>query len=70
MHNTSTTAVKHKPSAKISEALVFVDAGHHQAPAPDLAQRVRAFYERHPLRAVKRGQRGIVESLKADRDRR
>jgi hypothetical protein len=70
MHTTSTTAVKRKPSAKIGEALVFVDAGHQHAPAPDLAQRVQAFYERHPLRTVKRGKRGIVESLKSDRDRR
>ena len=70
MHTTSTTAAKRKPGAKIGEALLFVDAGHQRAPAPDLAKRVQAFYERHPLRTIRPGQRGIVESLKSDRDRR
>jgi hypothetical protein len=70
MHTASTTAAKRKSSPKIGEALLFVDAGHQQAPARDLAKRVQAFYARHPLRTVKAGQRGIVESLKSDRDRR
>lgn len=70
MHTTVTPAVKRKPRAKVDEALVFVDAGCQQPPAHDLAERVRAFYERHPLRTVKSGQRGIVETLKSDRDRR
>ena len=37
---------------------------------PDLRARLQAFYRRHPLRPLKRGERGIVGSLKADRDRR
>ncbi len=68
MNTASTLATKRKP--KIGEALEFVDQGLQQAPAPDLRDRVKAFYARHPLRTVKRGERGIVESLKADRDRR
>jgi hypothetical protein len=70
MHTTSRTGAKRKPRAKIGESLVFVDAGGQRGPASDLAERVQAFYERHPLRAIKGGQRGIVESLKSDRDRR
>jgi hypothetical protein len=68
MNTVSTPATKRKP--KVGEALEFVDQGRQQASAPDLRTRVQAFYQRHPLRTLKRGERGIVESLKADRDRR
>lgn len=68
MHIVSPLSAKQKPT--VGEALEFVDQGRQQAPAPDLRARVKAFYARHPLRTVKRGERGIVESLKADRDRR
>jgi hypothetical protein len=68
MNTVSTPATKRKP--KIGEALEFVDQGRQQAPARDLRARVEAFYQRHPLRTLKRGERSIVESLKADRDRR
>lgn len=68
MNTASTLAAKRKP--KIGEAPEFVEQGRRHAPAPDLRDRVNAFYARHPLRTLKRGERGIVESLKADRDRR
>jgi len=55
---------------KHSDALAFVDQGHTGTVVPDLRARLDAFYLRYPLRTIKAGQRGIVESLKADRDRR
>jgi hypothetical protein len=63
----SSPATKRKPT--IGEALEFVDQGR-KSPPDDLRTRVQAFYRRHPLRTVRRGERGIVESLKTDRDRR
>ncbi|CAN5344595.1 hypothetical protein BH11PSE9_BH11PSE9_21120 [soil metagenome] len=52
------------------EALKFVDQGRAGAIVVDAGERLAAFYQRHPRRVLKAGQRGIVESLKADRDRR
>lgn len=70
MHSNLTSAAKRKSAAKIAEAMVFIEASQQRAPVSDLAERVQAFYARHPLRTIKRGQKGIVEALKADRDRR
>lgn len=55
---------------KHTDALAFVDQGRSGTVVPDLRARLDAFYSRHPLRTLKAGQPGIVESLKADRDRR
>ena len=52
------------------DALQFFDHGRERENAPDLRARLQAFYRRHPLRPLKRGERGIVGSLQADRDRR
>jgi hypothetical protein len=52
------------------DALQFFDHGRERENAPDLRARLQAFYRLHPLRPLKRDARGIVESLKADRDRR
>lgn len=55
---------------KHSDVLAFVDQGRTGTVVPDLRARLDEFYLRYPLRILKAGQRGIVESLKADRDRR
>ena len=55
---------------KHSDALAFVDQGRTGTVVPDLRARLEEFYQRFPRRTLKRDQRGIVESLKADRDRR
>ena len=60
------TRIKSKPG----EALKFVDLGREHESVPDVRARLQEFYRRHPQRALKPGERGIVESLKADRDRR
>ncbi len=64
------TATTTKRKSEDSDALQFFDHGRERDTVPDLRARLQAFYRRHPLRTLKRGERGIVESLKADRDRR
>lgn len=56
--------------AKHGEALVFAEQVQTGSVVADLRARLEEFYQRYPRRPFKRGQRGIVESLKADRDRR
>ena len=56
--------------AKHTDALGFAEQVRTGAAVADLRARLEAFYQRYPRRPFKRGQRGIVESLKADRDRR
>jgi hypothetical protein len=68
MKTVSTKPTKRTPES--DDALQFVEHGRRSDAAPNLRERLKAFYLRHPLRALKRGERGIVESLKADRDRR
>ena len=68
MKTVAATPIKKK--SEDSDALRFVDHGRERDTAPDLRDRLQAFYRRHPLRTLKRGEHGIVESLKADRDRR
>ena len=59
--------VKRRPTA----GLLFIEMGvRASGPAPDAQKRLAAFYAKYPLRTLKRGERGIVEGLKADRDRR
>ena len=55
---------------KHGDALAFVDQGRAGTVVSDLRARLEEFCQRFPRCAIKRGQRGIVESLKADRDRR
>jgi hypothetical protein len=60
--------VKVQPSP--ARGLEFVEVGGGGGPAPDARARLARFYAKNPLRALRRGERGIVEGLKADRDRR
>jgi hypothetical protein len=65
--------VSAKPTMRPPEsddALQFIEQGRRGEATPNLRERLKAFYLRHPLRTLKRGERGIVESLKTDRDRR
>ncbi len=64
------SAAPMKRSSQSGDALQFIDHGRERDTVPDLRARLQAFYRRHPLRVIKRGERAIVESLKADRDRR
>ena len=65
------TATTTKRKSEDSDTLWFFDHGRERDTVPDLRARLQAFYRRHPLRALKkRGERGIVESLKVDRGRR
>ena len=51
--------------------LQFIEgSGGVAGPAPEAKRRLAAFYAKYPLRTLKRGERGIVDGLKADRDRR
>jgi hypothetical protein len=68
MKTVSTKPTKRIPES--DEALQFVANGRRGDATPNLRERLKAFYLRHPLRTLKRGERSIVESLKADRDRR
>ena len=68
MKTVSTAPTRRSPDGDGS--LQFLDHGHERKAAPDLRARLQAFYRRHPLRVLERGERGIVESLKTDRDRR
>lgn len=62
---------KSKVKVRPHDGLQFVEAGGGSSgPAPDATRRLAAFYAKYPLRTVRRGERGIVEGLKADRDRR
>jgi hypothetical protein len=56
--------------AKHADGLAFVDQGRTGTVVSDLRARLEEFYRRHPRRALKQGQPGIVEGLKSDRDRR
>ncbi len=55
---------------KDGDALAFAEQVRTGTVASDLRARLEKFYQRYPRRPFKSGQRGIVESLKADRDRR
>ena len=62
---------KSKVKAHPLDGLQFVEVGGgSRGPAPDAKRRLAAFYAKYPLRTLNRGERGIVEGLKADRDRR
>ena len=56
--------------AKHADSLAFVDQGRAGTVVGDQRERLEAFYQRYPRRPLKPGQRGIVASLKSDRDRR
>jgi hypothetical protein len=62
---------KSKVKMRPRDGLQFVEVeGGGSGPAPQAKRRLAAFYAKYPLRTLKRGERGIVEGLKADRDRR
>lgn len=65
------------PGSKVKvrplDGLRFVEAvggGSGRGPAPEARRRLAAYCAKYLLRTLKRGERGIVEGLKADRDRR
>lgn len=66
----SATAIPTKRKPQDGDVLQFFEHERQRDAVPDLRARVQDFYRRHPLRPLKRGERGIVGSLKADRDRR
>jgi hypothetical protein len=68
MKSATATPIKQKPQD--GDVLQFSEQEPQRDAVPDLRGRVQDFYRRHPLRTLKRGERGIVGSLKADRDRR
>ena len=60
-----------KAKVRPLDGLHFVEVGDGvRGPGNDAKKRLAAFYAKYPLRTLKRGERGIVEGLKADRDRR
>lgn len=60
------TRLKPKPV----EGLEFVEVGGGGGPVSDIDKRLEAFYAKYPLRRLRKGEKGIVESLRGDRDRR
>ena len=64
---------KPKPiTFKEVDGMTFVEVKSGVAPlsGDELRAKLDAFYARHPLRALRKGQKGIVEQLREDRDRR
>lgn len=60
------TKVKPKPV----DGPTIYEVGGPGRPAPDAAKRLAEFRRKYPPRSLKPGECSIVESLKADRDRR
>lgn len=63
-----------KPKAPVKprtvEGLGFIEIGGRRGVVSDIDKKLEAFYAKHPLRRLRKGEKGIVESLRDDRDRR
>ena len=51
-------------------AFVEVQPGAESLSGEELRAKLDAFYAKHPLRTLRKSQKGIVEHLREDRDRR
>ena len=67
---TPDSSAKRRIKPKPVDGLAFVELRDETAPITDSDQRLAAFYAKYPLRRLRRTEKGIVESLREDRDRR
>lgn len=59
-------ALKLKPV----DGLTFIDSGVGGAPHPDAMKKLHAFWEKHPHRTLRKGEKGVVELVREARESR